>query len=174
MQTVPFQESAPLPLSPESLAGGKTSARARQKGARPYHLPLRIGPIRPSARGARADAKVKTEGAEANFFGDKNRQVYHDGRSSRPDTGRYWRRNRGRHPLSRIDSPPVIAVGRRQFDRVTVSERPHETAGRPATLPDCFRGEARKRADQPSPIRKLLSNHGLHGGGTLLICIAVC
>lgn len=118
-----FQESAPLPLSPESLAGGKTSARARQKGARPYRLPLRIGPIRPSARGARADAKVKTEGAEANFFGDKNRQIHHDGRSGRSDTGRHWRRNRGRHPLSRTDSPPVIAVGRRQIDRATVSER---------------------------------------------------
>jgi len=165
MQTVPYQESAPLPLSPESLAGGKTSARARQKGARPYRLPLRIGPIRPSARGARADAKVKTEGAEANFFGDKNRQFHHDGRSRRLDTGRHWCRNRGRHPLSRIDSPPVIAVGRRQFDRVTVSERPHETTEKPATLLDRSREAARKRADPPSPIRKLLSNHSLRGGG---------
>lgn len=152
----------------EDLRSGST------KGGSPTILPLRIGPIRPSARRARADAKGKMVGAEANFFGDKNRQVYYDGGSSRLDTGRDQRRNRGRHPLSRTDSPPVQAVGRRQFDRVTVSEKPHETAVRSVTLTDGFRGTARKRADPPFPIRKLLSNHGLHGGGMLLICIAVC
>ncbi len=83
---------------------------------------------------------------EANFFGNKNRQVHLDGLSSRPEAGPYCRRNRGRHPRSRTDSPPAIAVGQRQFDRVTVSERPYETAGKPAT-------------------RKLLSDYGLHGGG---------
>ena len=154
MQTVPFQESAPPPLSPESLADGKTSARARQKGARPYRLPLRIGPIRPSARGARADAKVKTEGAEANFFGDKNRQFHHDGRSSRPDTGRHWGRNRARHPLSRTDSPPVPAVGG-PARRVTVSE-----AGSPSDIFLSCRG-----AQQPSTTRRHDFNLRLRAGG---------
>ena len=48
------------------------------KRERPYHLLHRIGPWRPSARGARADATVKAEGARrTSFVGmrDVNRAV---------------------------------------------------------------------------------------------------
>ena len=67
--------------------------------------------------------------------------------------------------LSRVDSLGVLAVGRRKFDRLIVSERPYETAGKSATLPDCFHGATHKPADPLSPTRKVLSHHSLHSGG---------
>ena len=57
---------------------GKTFRSGSTEGDAPVHLPHRIGPWRPSARGARADATVKAEGARrTSFVGmrDVNRAV---------------------------------------------------------------------------------------------------
>ena len=111
-------------------------------------------------RGARADATVTAEGTRrTSFVGqrDVNRPVQR--------TLAFTFANR---------QPTGTSCRATQFDRVTVSESPCETAGKAPTLPGRLRGTAGKRADPPLPIRKLLPNHGLHGGETLLICIAVC
>ena len=67
IHTVAFKGRHPIHSRENRSPFGRPPLRLDRRG-RPYHLHLRIGPIRPSARGARADATVKAEGAEANFF----------------------------------------------------------------------------------------------------------
>jgi hypothetical protein len=103
-------------------------------------------------RGARADATVTAEGTRRTSFVGNH--------------GVNWPVEQTRVFAFANRQPTGTSCRATQFDRVTVSESPCETAGKAPTLPDCFRGEAPERADPPSPIRILLSNHGLHGGGT--------